>query len=714
MESINPKGNSIYETLVLYASMKGLHVKLDEITHGLPKDYQNSMNIFSNGVDSVIKAGKKIGLNVTLSKENLSEISSMVLPVMVVFKNGSAGLFMGYEDDKIELLLASSEESLHVINKDDFEADFSGYIFYLGKSFDKYQENLDAKNHTGHWLWHTLKISLPIYRDILLASFVVNVFALATPLFTMNVYDRVVPNFATDTLWTLAVGVIVVIVLDGVLKFLRTNFIEIAAKKSDIIISSKLYERVMNLKAEAIPSNVGAFASNMREFDSIRNFLTSSVMLLVVDLPFTLLFIFVIYYIGGLLVIVPISLMAILLLYTLAIKKPLFKSIEASFEESTRKNAILIESIAGLRDIKLLNATSKFQWMWEQIVGSLAQKGIKSRFLSSSISTVTGILVSLDSILIVALGVYLIHDGLLSMGGLIAVVILASRTIAPMGQVAALISQYEQTKVAFNSLENLMNLSVEVEDGKEFLAKDEIRGEIEFKNVSFAYPNTQKLALQNVSFKIKQGEHVAFVGKNGSGKSTILKLMMGMYKPNEGTILLDGLDIFEFHPSFLRSHLALMPQDFSLYTGSLKENITLKHPNASDEELLKALKIGSLENFVQDSKFGLNTPIFERGANLSGGQRQSIALARAFIAPFNIALLDEPTSFMDGLSEQNVSNALQIATKDKTMIIASHKNALMNLSQRVIAVDDAKIAFDGTKDEFMKRFLNKKIDNEKK
>ncbi len=708
MQTINPKGNGAYESLVLYASLQGVHVRLEEITALLPKDYENELDIFSN--DNIVRAGKKIGLNISLAKQNLKDISTLTLPVMIVFKNGATALFMGFEGDNAKIMLASSKDSLHEIGKEIIESEYSGYVFYLGKSFKKYHEHTN-KNDKGHWLWHTLKLSLPIYRDILLASFVVNIFALASPLFTMNVYDRVVPNFATYTLWTLAIGVIVVILLDGVLKFLRTHFIEIAAKKSDIIISSKIYERVMNLKMEVFPNNVGAFASNLREFDSVKNFLTSSVMLFLVDLPFTLLFLGVIYYIGGALVIVPILLMSILLLYTFAIKKPLFKAIEASFEESTRKNAILIESIAGLRDIKLLNATGKFQWSWEQIVGSLANKGIKARYLSSSISTLTGILVSLDSILIVAFGVYLIHDGLLSMGGLIAVVILASRTIAPIGQVAALISQFEQTKVAYNSLENIMNLQIEIKDEKEFLKLDEIKGELEFKNVSFTYPNTQKPALNNISFSIKQGEKVAFVGRNGSGKSTILKLLSGFYNPSEGTILLDKLDLNEFHPSFLRNEFAIMPQDFTLYTGSLKENIVLKNPIASDLDLLKALKIGALENFVQNSKYGLNMPIYEKGANLSGGQRQSIALARSFIRDFKVAILDEPTSFMDGLSEQMVASSLHEHTKDKTLVVASHKNSLLALVDRVIVVDEGKIIFDDKKEVFKKQFL--KIQHEK-
>ncbi len=701
MANIDPELNCAYKSLALYAKINDISVKADELKANLaikdPKD--------SNFAQNLIKAGKKLGLNIALAKENLSDIASLTLPVMLIFKNGSTALFLGYEDEKAKILLPQSEQSVHQLKKEELESLYSGYIFYLGKTFSKYHSKDEFKKHDEHWLWSSIKLSLPIYRDILLASFAVNVFALASPLFTMNVYDRVVPNFATYTLWTLAIGVIVVILLDGVLKFLRTHFVEIAAKKSDIIISSRLYERVMGLRFESAPTNIGAFTSNMREFDSIRNFLSSSVMLFVVDLPFTLIFLCVIFYIGGALVLVPMALMLVLLAYTLAIKKPLFRSIEASFEQSTRKNAILIESIAGLRDIKLLNATPKFQLAWENIVGSLAQKGIKSRYLSSSISTLTGILVSLDSVLIVAFGVYLINDGALSMGGLIAVVILASRTIAPMGQVTALISQYEQTKVAYNSLENLMNLPNEIERGKEFLQNEQINGEIEFKNVSFSYPNEEKEALKDISFKINKGEHVALVGKNGSGKSTLLKLMIGLYAPSSGNILLDKLDMSAFHPNAIREHFAILMQDFTIYTGTLKENLILKNPNASDADLLKALRIGALEHFVQDSKYGLNLNIYEKGANLSGGQQQALALARAFISPFSVAILDEPTSFMDGLSEQKISHELKNHTKEKTLVISSHKNNLLSLVDRVIAMDEGKIIFDGEKEKFMEKFL---------
>lgn len=710
--------DDIFETLIYYASIKGEKTTLEELTAGLSKSpsQKSSGEIDEFLVDNVIKASNNIGFKAKLSTNSLKSLSSLVLPVMVLFKDKSAGLFLGYNEAKthVKLLFASLGDVEHEVKVEEFNAKYSGYFFFLGKALKAYSDGSDIKPLKGHWLWNTIKISLPIYRDIILASFVINVFALASPLFTMNVYDRVVPNFATHTLWTLAIGVMVVMVIDGILKFLRTNFIEIAAKKSDIIISSMIFQKIMNLRMEVAPKNVGAFASNVREFDSIRNFLTSSVVLLIVDLPFTLLFLGVIYYIGGVIVFVPIVLMILLLLYTLIIKKPLFKSIEASFEESTRKNAILIESIAGLRDIKLMNASSRYQWMWEQIVGSLAKKGLKSRFLSASISTITGLLVQLDTILVVAFGVYLINDGLLSMGGLIAIVILASRTIAPMGQVAALISQYEQTRVAFDSLEGIMGLHVEVQEGKKFLNKQKIDGDIELKEVSFTYPNEEKPTLQNISFSIKKGERVALVGRNGSGKSTILKLLHGMYKPSSGTVLIDELDINEIHPSLLRANLAIMPQDFNLYSGNLRENIMMKNPNASDEELLGAIKVGGLEYLIQNSKYGLEMPISERGGNLSGGQQQGVALSRAFLTPFSIALLDEPTSFMDGMSEQIVSNALHVRLQGKTAIIASHKNAILSLVSRVIVVDEGKIVFDDTKEQFISSFLGKNTPSKEK
>ena len=702
--------NTVFGALALYSKLYASPITEEELTAGLPMakgEPDPRMLSAQNQPDNVIRAAARAGLKASLFERRLDELSELVLPAIIIMKDESACLFDGFEGDKAKVMLPEADGAVHEIDKEKLESGYSGFLFLVGKVFtDKSQDSAISQTR-GHWFWHTLWISFPIYRDILMASFAVNVFALASPMFTMNVYDRVVPNFAVDTLWVLATGVIVIMVLDGILRFLRTNFIEIAAKKSDIIISSRLFERVLDLRMEQAPRNIGGFANNLREFDSIRNFLTSSVMLFLVDLPFTALFLLVINYIGGNLVVVPIAMMSILLIYTLLIKNPLYQSTIASFQDSAKKNAILVEAIAGLRDIKLLNAAGRFQWTWENIVGSLANKGIKARFLSSSISTITALLVQLNNVLIVAYGVYLIHDGLLSMGGLIAAVILASRTIAPMGQVVALISQYEQTKVAYQSLQKLMKLEVERPDGKEFIRKQSVEGTIEFKNVSFNYPGEEKPAVDGISFKLKTGERIGLIGRTGSGKSTLHKLLLGLFRPQNGRILIDDLDIQEMNPVFLRKNFSCLPQDFSLFSGTIRENITLKNPQASDEELLEAVKLGGLEDFIKSSPKGFDTLVAERGANLSGGQRQGVAVARAFITESPIILLDEPTSFMDGTTEQQVKQNLVQRFADKTVIISTHKNALLELVDRIIIVDNGKIAFDGSKEEFLKTFSQK-------
>lgn len=711
---MNPSvSNTVFGVLALYARTLGNPVAEEELLAGLPVGPGQERPDFvsaTGSADSVARAAARAGLKTQLSQRRLDDLTPLVLPAILVMKDQSACLLVGFAEEgrKVELLLPESGDVVRTMDRGELEAGYSGFLFMVGRVYDPTrQEGARSLLRRGHWFWDAIWLSAPIYRDILLASLVVNVFAIASPMFTMNVYDRVVPNFAVDTLWVLATGVIVVMVIDCVLRFLRTNFIEVAAKRSDVLISSRLFERVMDLRMEEAPQNIGAFANNLREFDTIRNFLTSSVILFLVDLPFTGLFLGVIYYVGGNVVIVPMVMMALLLVYTLCIRAPLHRSVLAAYQDSARKNSVLVEAIGGLRDIKLLNASGRFQWIWENVVGSLASKGIRSRFLQSSISTVTGLLVQLNSVLIVTYGVYLIQDQQMTMGGLIATVILASRTIAPMGQVVALISQWEQTKVAYASLKKLMAMEVERPEGKEFLRKERFEGEIEFRGVSFTYPNMEKPTLHEVSFRIEPGERVGLIGRTGSGKSTVHKLLLGLYRAQGGTVLLDGLDIQEINPVTLREHLCCLPQDSSLFSGTLRDNITLGHSRATDEDLLAAARVGGIDRLVEASPFGFDTPIAERGANLSGGQRQGVAIARAFVRDAPMIFLDEPTSFMDGTTELMVRKGLEERFQGRTVLLSTHKNALLALVDRIIVLDAGQVAFDGTTQQFVEVFSKK-------
>ncbi len=690
---------SVLDILAAYLRRQGMEIHSETICHSLGLVADGSVLEPSH----IVGFAEKAGIGARFTRGVLREIHSLTLPVLLVLKDGSGCLLAAKSDTEAECIFA--DDLSRTLPLEELEKSYSGFCFFLGKEVRQQAVDEGSRKKEG-WLLRAIKISLPIYRDILLASFAINLFVLAVPMFSMNVYDRVVPNFATDTLWVLASAVILIICFDALLKFLRVNFIELATKKSDILISSLLFEKVMDLRMEASPANVGGFATNIKEFDSIKNFMSSSVILFVIDLPFALLFLATIFYVGGALVIVPIICMLLLLGYVLLIRKPLFASIAETFEGGVQKNALLIESIAGLKNIKLFNAGGRFRARWEHLVSTLAGQGIKSRLLSSSITTVMGMLIQLDSVFIVIYGVYLIHDGELTMGGLIAVMILSSRAISPVGQVAGLLSSYDQTRVAYSSLKHIMELPAELEGRRDFLRPESLRGDIEFKDVTFAYPGEEQPSVTGISFRIRAGEKVALLGANGSGKSTLHRLMVGFYQPQQGSILVDGLEMAAVSPIFLRQQIACVPQDVLLFAGNLRSNLTLKNVHISDEDLISAIHLAGLEPLIEGCPQGIAMPINEGGVNLSGGQRQAIAIARAFVGTPSIALMDEPTNFMDGKSEAAFVQRLGARVKEMTLVVSSHKNALLSLVERVIVVDHGRIIFDDSKEAFIHKFYS--------
>lgn len=371
----------------------------------------------------------------------------------------------------------------------------------------------------------------------------------------MNVYDRVIPNNAIDTLWILAIGVVVIYGIDIALKFLRSYFLETAAKKTDIIASSIIFEKVLDLKMSSVPNSVGSLANILKEFESIRGFLTSSTIALLIDIPFIFIFLIAIYFIGGQLVMVPISIIIIILIYTYYAKIKLANSIKESYDAGSNKNGVLIESLSSIETIKSLGATGYSQWRWEEATSKIADKSINSKMISSSITTVTSFLVQLNTVALVIIGTYMITENNLTMGGLIATIIISSRTISPMGQVSSLLSTFQHTKTTYDALNDIMNLPVEHPQGKKFVTRPEYKGKIDFRNVSFTYPNADKETLNDVSFSINSGEKVAIIGKIGSGKTTIQKLLVSLYHPEEGSILIDNIDIKQLEPSELRKKI---------------------------------------------------------------------------------------------------------------------------------------------------------------
>ena len=694
---IQQKSNSLFETLELFVKLYHKPYTLKSLMSNIPikKGQTQPENIY----ESFVKSAKKAGLSSKIIKQDIKDIDTLTLPLILIREDKTAVILDNITDTKADILLASSGENVYSVDIKELEKDYSGHLILLSKKFQPRHKNSKTLTKQKHWFLDTLKLSKDIYIDVIKASFIINLFVLAVPLFSMNVYDRVIPNNAIETLWVLAIGVIIVLIFDGVLKFMRTYFIELAAKKSDIIISAKLFEHVMGLVGEASPTSIGSFATHFKEFDTIRNFLTSSVLAMVIDIPFLIIFLMMIFYIGGIIVIVPSTIIMIILIYTYIVSKPLYKTIEQTYQASAKKNSILIETLQSLETIKVFNSFNTTQYSYEEANGYIASKSIKSKMLSTSITIITGILIQLNTVIVIMAGSYLIQDLQMSMGALIAVVILSSRSISPIGQVAGLISNYEQTKVAYKTLNDIMNKKIEREDGREFLQLKDIKGSIEFKNVSFTYPNETKESLTDVSFVIKPHQRYAILGKIGSGKSTILKLILNLYKPQSGTILIDGVDINQIDPILLRDNISYVSQDITLFEGSLKDNISYGSSYIDDESIIQAIKIANLNEYIQGLPQGFDTNIVEGGKNLSGGQKQSIAIARAFLKEKNIVLLDEPTNTMDSVTESIVQKNLKQKVQNKTTLLVTHKLSMLELVDRVIVVDNGRITFEGAKSE---------------
>ncbi|HRM35335.1 MAG TPA: ABC transporter transmembrane domain-containing protein, partial [Aliarcobacter cryaerophilus] len=546
------KNDTLLDSLVLYTRLFHKPFSAESLLQGLPigNNEADQLLFSKNSSKSMFsRAAARAGLKTTIIEKPIKDILNIQLPVILLLSNENSCILDSFNEDrtKAKIIFAGIDDPLEEwVEVQKLEEEYLGYAFMLKKVYEYEHDNGKktlAIDNQKHWFWSTLGVSKKIYVDCIIASILINLFVLATPLFTMNVYDRVIPNNAQETLLVFTIGIVVVFILDAILKFIRTYFLEMAGKKSDIIMSSIIFEKVLDMKLSEHPKSVGSFANNLKSFDSIRGFLTSSTLTVLIDFPFAILFLIVIGYLGGFLVIVPIFIIMLIIIYAKIIKDPLKKSIEATYEASAKKNGILIESLNNIETIKAQGMAGNVQYSWEESTGEIANKGLKSKLISASIPTVTGLLTGLNTVLIVVFGVYLIQDFQLTMGGLIATMILSGRAIAPMGQIVSLITNYEDTKQSFKMLDDIVNKPQERPMSKEFVKKTNLSGNIEFRNVSFRYPNSESYALRNVSFTIKEGEKVAFIGRIGSGKSTIAKLILKLYEPEEGTILIDGIDI---------------------------------------------------------------------------------------------------------------------------------------------------------------------------
>jgi len=710
----DPEYDPLLECLVQFSKLYGRSVSIDALVAGLPVEpgisgpemfsLENSKGMFS-------RVAHRAGFASRLIKRDLDELSDLLMPCILVLKDRKACIVesVDRENKTAKIILPEVDGGVEDISLGKLEEQYLGFAFLLKKEFQR--DTATARSSqlakVKHWFWDTLNQSKEIFVSVLFASVLINIFVVATPLFTMNVYDRVVPNNALETLWVLAVGVVVVYAFDIVLRFIRTYLLEVSGKKCDIIMSSVLFEKVLNIKMTHWPKTVGAFANNLRDFESLRSFLTAGTLVAFVDLPFSFLILIIVFYIGGALVLVPLLTMLALLAYGYFVAKPLREYIESTFEASAMKNAHLIESLNSIQTLKTLGAANHAQWVWEESTGLIANQSMKARMLSNSIAVVTQFLMQFNTVCIIIAGIYQITDLDLSLGGLIAVVMLSSRAVAPMGQVATLMTQYQQARSTYDTLNEIMELPSERTDEKQYVRRPKFEGRLEFKNVSFSYPEAQIPTLSNISVTIQAGEKIGILGRVGSGKTSLAKMLLGLYEVSDGAISIDGININQIDPADLRHHISYLSQDIELMRGTVRENIAYRNTGIDDERLLEVAKISGVDQFVNKLSAGFDTPIGEKGLGLSGGQRQSIALARAILLDEPILVLDEPTSHMDNTTEFAIRKNLLNYTKDKTLLLITHKPSMLELVDRLLVVEDGRIVADGPKKDVVESLRNR-------
>lgn len=651
------------------------------------------------------RAAERAGLVAKEQKASIDKISELTLPAILLTGKDDACVLLNidHDNDQAEIISLNSGFIATTVDLSELSEGYSGRYFLIKKQFRYDQRSPEVlKTRKGHWFWGTLVQSRSIYRDVLIASILINIFAIATPLFTRIVYDKVVPNLAFESLWVLASGIGVVFVFDLILKSIRSYFIDVAGKKSDILISSKLFSKVMGIRMEARPPSVGAFAKHLQEFESIREFFTSATVAALIDLPFALLFLVVIWLIAGNVVIIPIIFVSILIIHSLLIQKPLRNSIEEGSRLASQKYANLIESLAGLETLKMYGAQSQFQYRWEEAVAHMANWNIKSRRITDGVQNSAGFLQQASNVGMLIFGVYLIAEGELSMGGLIAATMLSGRAIGPMVQIALLSTRYNQAKSSMTIIEQVMSMPDEQEEDKRYIHRPVLQGKIELDKVTFNYPDAPVSALRDMSLTIRPGEKVAIIGRVGSGKTTLERLIMGLYQPTQGHVRIDDTDIQQLHHVDVRNNIGCVPQDITLFYGSIRDNITLGKPLADDNEVMLAAKRAGVTEFTMKDPAGLEKQVGEGGQLLSGGQRQAVAIARALLGKPPILLMDEPTSAMDNRAEANLKNELKRLSSEQTLVLITHKTSMLEVVDRLIVMHAGNVVADGPKEKVLK------------
>ena len=646
---------------------------------------------------SAVSALRHVGFEANAGEMAISQLNSGHCPAVGFLKSGPAIVVQEVDDTGlVTLRLYDGEDSFSEerVQKEDL-AEHLQPFFVLARKVHA-AAKVRGKND---WFWGSLLQGKWLYVQVLIAAALTNFLGLSTSLFIMVVYDRVVPNEAIESLIALTIGVLIALGFDFLIKTLRAQFVDKAGKRADARMSRLIFDKILNIKLDTRRQKSGAMASIVREFDTLREFFTSATLVAVVDLPFIFLFIWVISLIAGPLALVPLIAVPLVILAGLVIQPFLARITESSMKSNMSKQSVLVETLNGIETVQATGSGRLMRRRFEEASDAQSDLGLKSRMLSNFAINSAASVQQFAQIATIFYGVFLIQDGTITMGAMIAAVILGGRTLAPLSQLASAMSRANGAREAYRSLSSVMNPKEgEVEETRPRLSRPYLAGNVELKNVSYTFPGANTPILRDVSLKIAAGQKVAIVGRMGSGKSTLSRLIAGLIEPSEGAVLIDGVDLRQIDKSDVRRNLGVMLQETWLFSGTVKENLQMGFYEYNDAHLLKIAKISGVDDFVANHPQGYDMELQERGEGLSGGQRQSINLARALLHDPNLLVLDEPTSSMDTATEKAIIDRLKAWAGERTLVMVTHRNTLLQLADRVLVVEQGAIVADTTPD----------------
>ena len=638
-----------------------------------------------------VSALSNLGFKSSFGNIKLSKLTDEFFPLIAFNKSGEAMLVNGIlEDGSVEIFKPAQKAEKSILKKNEFSEIFSGYVIIAKELNAREKEEV-----AGHWFFGAFRKSKWIYVQVLIAAMVSNFLSLSTSLFTMTVYDRIIPNGAFESLIALSIGVIIALGFDFLIRNLRARFIDIASKKADLEISRRLFKKILSTSSNEQKQKTGAMAGTVREFETLREFFNSTTLVLIIDLPFVFFFIYVIYLIAGPLAYVPLVAVPAVIIVGTLIQPLLSKITKGTIESGMNKQAVLVETLNGLETVTATGSGKLMRKRYEEALSNQADTGNKIRTISALVINFASSVQQYAQVAMIFFGVYLIVEGTISQGALIGAVILGGRTMGPLSQLAHVLARVNSSRAAYQNLNKLFG-GVHLNTPKCAISRPTLEGEIEFKNVTYKFPGAEQPVLKNLSFKIPVGQKVALVGKMGSGKSTLSRLVAGIIEPTEGAVLIDGVDVRQIDAADVRKNVGVMLQESWLFSGTVRENIQMGFNEYDDEHILKICKVAGVDDFVGSNPKGYDMEIQEHGLGLSGGQRQTINLARSLLHDPQILLLDEPTSSMDQGTEKNIVEALKTEGKEKTMIIVTHRNPILTMVDRVFVIEGGKIVTDQT------------------